>query len=113
MSEWQPAPLQEMNMDLEEMIGRAADRASDVGLLPDESYEDFDSRRAVAIGKAVLSCLEENGMGELAKLERLVRIADEALRQAPFECGEKWRKEYTDYLTNKAMAELAAAPKQG
>jgi hypothetical protein len=102
-----------MNMDLEEKIARAQWKARcryfgepETDWLPEAEYR-LDQARAV------LSCLEENGMGELAKLERLVRIADEALRQAPFECGEKWRKEYTDYLTNKAMAELAAAPKQG
>jgi hypothetical protein len=113
MSEWQPAPLQEMNMDLEEKIARAINRS--------QSDDDEDAaeqwrwphirHNRTLDARSVLSCLEENGMGELAKLERLVRIADEALRQAPFECGEKWRKEYTDYLTNKAMAELAAAPK--
>jgi hypothetical protein len=85
MSEWQPAPLQEMNMDLEEMIGRAADRASDVGLLPDESYEDFDSRRAVAIGKAVLSCLEENGMVVVPR--DAVEDAREEGRAAGYEQG--------------------------
>jgi hypothetical protein len=92
-----------MNMDLEEKCAAAIKAAKRQGEMI--TYEE--------VVQAVLSCLEENGMGELAKLERLVRIADEALRQAPFECGEKWRKEYTDYLTNKAMAELAAAPKQG
>jgi hypothetical protein len=99
-----------MNMDLEEKIKAAIAEQ----LVPEINTQSNRGKQIVHFAaRSVLSCLEENGMGELAKLERLVRIADEALRQAPFECGEKWRKEYTDYLTNKAMAELAAAPKQG
>jgi hypothetical protein len=109
MSEWQPAPLQEMNMDLEEMIGRAADRASDVGLLPDESYEDFDSRRAVAIGKAVLSCLEENGMVVVPRepTEEMVDAGKNELAGFDWVDGEK-------PIPAKAIWRdmLAAAPKQ-
>lgn len=93
-------------MDLEEMIGRVADRASDVGLLPDESYEDFDSRRAVAIGKAVLSCLEENGMVVVPRPAEFTREQINDILRAGLQ------NLANNTVPNPAFR-AAAAPKQG